>query len=80
MLTHIVINREEINGGEVDSNKVYKNKVELILVSLLDLYSKLKFISMSASGLSSSSTSYCLLTTILRENVNNFSLRLFNSR
>ena len=67
MLTHIVINREEINGGEVDSNKVYKNKVELILVSLLDLYSKLKFISMSASGLSSSSTSYCLLTTILRE-------------
>ena len=67
MLTHIVINREGINGGEVDSNKVYKNKIELILVSLLDLYSKLKFISMSASGLSSSSTSYCLLTTILRE-------------
>ena len=67
MLTHIVINREGINGREVDSNKVYKNKIELILVSLLDLYSKLKFISMSASGLSSSSTSYCLLTTILRE-------------
>jgi len=67
MLTYIVINRGEINDGEVDSNKVYKNKVELILFSPLDLCSELKSISMSASGLSSSSISHCLLTTILRE-------------
>ena len=46
----------------VGSDEVYNGRVELVLVSLLDLYLLLDLILVSISGPSSSSASHCLLT------------------
>ena len=56
------------NNGErgvdgVDSEDVYKERTEPVLVSLSDLYSELESISVSVSRPSSCPTLYCLLTT-----------------
>jgi len=40
-------------GGRIDSNNVYTRRIELVLVSSSELYSKLESISVSASGPSS---------------------------
>ena len=84
MLTHVVIkNRELIDagnnncGGGIEKNEVYRGKVEPVLVSPSESYSKLKFILVYASNtllicliLSTSTTNYCS-----NEFVNNFDLR-----
>ena len=56
------------------------NEKEPVLALLSNMYSELKAISVSASGLSSCSILHCLLTTLttdyyLKGNVNDFSLR-----
>ena len=68
MLTYVVINGRWIisdneKSGKVSNNEVYKGKVELVLVSLLDSYLDLESISVNASKPSSSFLSYSLLTT-----------------
>jgi len=73
------------NGG-VNGKNILKDKTELVLVLLLDLYLELESILVSASGSPLSSISHCLLFTYatnysLKKNVNNFDLkRLFYSK
>ena len=50
-------------GNSVGSNNMYRGKAKPVLVSFSELYSKLESISVSISGLSSSSTSHWLQTT-----------------
>jgi len=68
MLTHVVVSWRELIGVDVKSGigeeDIYKGKEEkLVLVLLSESYSELDLISISASKLSSSSISHCLLTT-----------------
>jgi len=42
-------------GGGIDDDNVYTRRIELVLVSSSELYSKLESISISTSGLSSCS-------------------------
>ena len=48
-------NSNNDGGDGIDSNNVYTRRIELVLVSSSELYSKLELISVSASGLSSCS-------------------------
>jgi len=40
-------------GGGIDDDNIYTRRIELVLVSSSELYSKLELISVSTSGLSS---------------------------
>ena len=68
VLTHIVRwnkigESNNDNSSGMSSNNVYKGRVELVLVSFLDLYLLLDSILLSASDLSSSPILHCLPTT-----------------
>ena len=68
VLTHIVrwgkIDESNNNNSSgVGGNDVYRGRVELVLVSFLDLYLLLDSILVNASDLSSSSILHCLPTT-----------------
>jgi len=72
--------RVDNDGGGVGDDEVYRERVELVLVSLSDLYSELDLISVCVSKFSSSFISYFLLTTFStdccsKERINDFSLR-----
>jgi len=76
---------EDESGGEVDSDKVYKDKAKPVLASSLDLYSELNSISVNTS--STLLICFILSTDHLTTNycsqkiVNNFVLRrMFYSR
>ena len=74
------------SGSGVGYEDIYKRSTKLVLVPPLNLYLLLGSISVSTSRLSSCSISYYLLTTfkllttVLRKNVNNFGLRPFYSK
>jgi len=55
--------READGSSSVDSEDVYKERVEPVLVSSSDLYSELESISVDISGPFSYSTLHYLLTT-----------------
>ena len=54
--------RDNSSSGDVSNNEVYKESVELVLVSLSNLYSLLKSISVYVSRLSSYPILHFLLT------------------
>jgi len=78
--------RDNNGGSSSGSDEVYKESVELVLVSLSNLYLLLESISVSTIEPSSYPTSHHLLTTsttdyYLKKTVNNFGLkRLFYSK
>jgi len=68
------------SGDKVGSDDVYKERVELVLVSLSNLYSKLNLTSVCVSRFSFNLTLHLLLIIFLtnyclKEKVNNFGLR-----
>ena len=73
---------DDSSGGGGGGDEVCKdNRKELVLVLLLNFYSELEAISVSASRLSSYLTLYYLLTTYtidycFNKDVNNFDLRI----
>lgn len=46
-------NSDNDSGGGIDGNNIYTRRIELVLVSSSELYSKLESISVSANGPSS---------------------------
>jgi len=57
----IEVSKDEIRN-DIESENIYRGKIELVLVSLLKLYSEPKSIFVGTSRSSSCLISHCLLT------------------
>ena len=78
------VDNDDVRGGRIGDGVWCKEKVDLMLNLLSNLYSELDAILVGTSRPSSCSTLYCLptlLTTAFKRTVNDFSLRrLFYSK